>query len=97
MITHLKFASIPVTDQDRALEFFTGQLGFKVVTDQQFDEKQRWIELRIGQSDTKFVLFTPDGHDDRVGTFFNGALASANVHKKPRGSNSCGFSTRLLR
>ena len=75
MITHLKFASIPVTDQDRALEFFTSKLGFKVVTDQAFDDKQRWIELRIGNSDTRLVLFTPPGQEDRIGGFFNGSLA----------------------
>ena len=75
MITHLKFASIPVSDQARALEFYTQKLGFRVVTDQQFDEQQRWIELRIGRAETRFVLFTPDGHEDRIGTFFNGSLA----------------------
>jgi catechol 2,3-dioxygenase-like lactoylglutathione lyase family enzyme len=50
MITHLKFASIPVSDPQRALEFFTQKLGFRVATDQQMNEKQRWIELRIGNS-----------------------------------------------
>ena len=37
------------------------KLGFRVVTDQQFDEQQRWIELRIGNSQTRIVLFTPEG------------------------------------
>ena len=49
MITHLKFASIPVTDQDRALAFYTEKLGFRVVTDSPFTHDQRWIELRIGK------------------------------------------------
>jgi len=75
MITHLKFASIPVTDQDRAVAFFTEKLGFRVATDQQFDGKQRWIELRIGNSETFLVLFTPPGHEDRIGGFFNGSFA----------------------
>ncbi len=75
MITHLKFASIPVSDQDRALAFYTEKLGFKVVTDRPFTDKQRWIELRIGKSETCLVLFTPDGHEDRIGGFFNGSLA----------------------
>ena len=34
MIKAVKFASIPVADQDRALAFYTEQLGFQVVTDQ---------------------------------------------------------------
>ena len=81
MITHIKFVSIPVTDQDRALAFYTEKLGFKVLTDQPFNDKQRWIEMTIGGSETKFVLFTPDGHEDRIGGFFNGSLACDNVEK----------------
>ena len=75
MITHLKFVSVPVSDQDRALAFYTEKLGFRIATDQPFNAKQRWIELRIGDSETRFVLFTPDGHEDRIGGFFNGSLA----------------------
>jgi catechol 2,3-dioxygenase-like lactoylglutathione lyase family enzyme len=62
MITHLKFAGIPTRNQDVALAFYTDKLGFKVVTDQPMGEKQRWIELRVGNSDSRVVLFTPDGH-----------------------------------
>jgi predicted enzyme related to lactoylglutathione lyase len=69
MIKSLKFASIPVRDQDRALRFFTDQVGFQIATDQQFSETQRWIELRIPGADTRIVLFTPKGHEDRIGTF----------------------------
>jgi len=79
MITHIKFVSIPTRDQDAALVFYTEKLGFRVITDQPFDEKQRWIELRVGASDTRFVLFTPDGQEDRIGSFFNGSLACDNV------------------
>src|SRR4051812_46141916 len=81
MITHIKFVSIPVTDQDRALAFYTEKLGFKVLTDQPFNDKQRWIEMTIGGSETGFVLFTPDGHEDRIGGFFNGSFACDNVEK----------------
>jgi len=69
MIKGIKFASIPVTDQDRALAFYTEKLGFTVFTDQPFDEKQRWIELRIPGAETHLVLFTADGHEDRIGSF----------------------------
>jgi predicted enzyme related to lactoylglutathione lyase len=81
MITHVKFVSIPTRDQDRALAFWTEKVGMKVVTDQPMGPGQRWIELRIGQSETKFVLFTPDGHESRIGTFFNGTLACDNVKR----------------
>jgi catechol 2,3-dioxygenase-like lactoylglutathione lyase family enzyme len=79
MITHLKFVGIPTRNQDVALAFYTEKLGFKVVTDQPMGPKQRWIELRVGNSDSRVVLFTPDGHEDRIGTFFNGSFACDNV------------------
>lgn len=71
MIKAVKFVSIPVRDQEQALAFYTEKLGFQILTDQPFDAKQRWIELRIPGSDTRVVLFTPPGHEDRIGTFSN--------------------------
>ena len=81
MITYLKFISIPVKDQARALKFYTEKLGFKVATDQQMgpDAKQRWIELRIGKAETRFVLFTMDGEENRVGTQMNCSIACDDV------------------
>ncbi|GAB3470864.1 VOC family protein [Massilia terrae] len=79
MITQLKFAGIPVSDQDRALAFYTEKLGFEVATDQPMGPGKRWIELRIASSGTRVVLFTPDGQEDRIGSFFNGAFASDDV------------------
>ena len=81
MITHLKFVGIPTRNQDVALAFYTEKLGFKVVTDQPMGEKQRWIELRVGTSESRVVLFTPDGHEERIGSFFNGSFACDNVEK----------------
>src|SRR6516162_1884459 len=81
MIKGIKFASVPVTDQDRALLFYTEKLGFRILTDQPFNDKQRWIELKIPGAETGVVLFTPDGHEDRVGTFFNGSFACDDVRK----------------
>jgi len=81
MIRQIKFVGIYVSDQDRALAFYTEKLGFKVVTDQPMGEKQRWIELRIPGAETGVVLFTPDGHEDRIGSFFNGSFASDDVVK----------------
>ena len=78
MITHLKFAGIAVRDQDKALKFWTEVMGFRVTTDQPMGN-QRWIELRIGNAQTGIVLFTPEGHEDRVGTFFNGSFACDDV------------------
>jgi catechol 2,3-dioxygenase-like lactoylglutathione lyase family enzyme len=81
MITHVKFVSIATRDQDRAVAFYTEKLGFKVVTDQPFSEKTRWIEMRIANADTRFVLFNPDDAESRIGTPFNGALACDSVER----------------
>jgi predicted enzyme related to lactoylglutathione lyase len=78
MITHIKFVGIPTRDQDRALAFWTEKMGFRVATDSPMGS-QRWIELRIANSETGLVLFTPEGHEDRVGTFHNGAFSCDDV------------------
>ena len=69
MIRGLKFVSIPVRDQDAALQFYTEKLGFRVTTDQEFSPTQRWIELGIPGAETGVVLFTPPGQEDRIGGF----------------------------
>ena len=57
MIRGVKFVSIPVVYQDRALSFYTEVLGFRLLTDQPFSETQRWLELGIPGADTRIVLF----------------------------------------
>ena len=69
MIKGIKFIGVPVRDQQRALEFYTQALGFRVITDQPFNDDQRWIELGIGRSGAGVTLFTPPGHESRIGTF----------------------------
>jgi catechol 2,3-dioxygenase-like lactoylglutathione lyase family enzyme len=79
MIKGIKFVGVPVRDQDRALEFYTKKLGFSVLTDQPFNDKQRWIELKIPGADTGLVLFTPEGQEDRIGTFQSISFFTRNV------------------
>jgi catechol 2,3-dioxygenase-like lactoylglutathione lyase family enzyme len=69
MIRGIKFVGIPVHDQDAALKFYTEKLGFKVTTDQPMTETQRWIELLIPGADSGLALFTPEGHESRIGDF----------------------------
>jgi catechol 2,3-dioxygenase-like lactoylglutathione lyase family enzyme len=89
MIRGVKFVSIPVADQNRALTFYTEKLGFRIVTDQPFDEKQRWIELRIPGSDTGIVLFQfgdklkPGGHMNF--TFWTDNVVETTQELKKRG------------
>lgn len=80
MIRGVKFASIPVDDQARAMKFYTEKLGFRVMTDQPFDEKQRWIELGVPGADTRVVLFRFD-KGMKPGDFMNVVFWSENVQK----------------
>ena len=81
MIKAVKFVSIPVKDQSQALDFYTKKLGFQILTDQPFGGGQRWLELCIPGGETRVVLFTPSGHETRIGTFSNITFMSDNVEK----------------
>ena len=64
MIRALSHATIYVTDQDAALEFYTKKLGFEVRTDARMDNF-RW--LTVGpkdQKDLELVLMKPGGMID---------------------------------
>jgi predicted enzyme related to lactoylglutathione lyase len=80
MIKGIKFVNIPVRDQARALKFYTEKLGLTIATDQAMGPGgQRWIELRIPGAETLVSLFTPPGHEDRVGTFAPLSLGADDV------------------
>jgi len=80
MIRGIKFVGIPVRDQDRALKFYTEQLGFEIATDQAMGPGQRWIELAIPGADTGLALFTPSGHERRIGEFQSISFWCSDVH-----------------
>jgi catechol 2,3-dioxygenase-like lactoylglutathione lyase family enzyme len=70
MIRGVKIVTIPVSNQDVSLKFYTEKLGFRVATDQEMAPGgQRWIELMIPGSDAKLALFTPPGYESRIGGF----------------------------
>jgi len=81
MIRKLKFASIPVRDQDRALNFYVGTLGFTLITDQPMGPGQRWVEVRPPKGDTGVSLFTIPGQEDRIGTFTGISMECDDVQK----------------
>lgn len=84
-IKRVAFVSIPVNDQQRALEFWRDIVGLEVTTDTPMASEDcggepggpspmRWIELKIPGGDTAIVLTLPMGPDDKVGRFINTAL-----------------------
>jgi catechol 2,3-dioxygenase-like lactoylglutathione lyase family enzyme len=59
MITGLSHTTIWVLDQDEALEFYTGKLGFEVRTDERMDSF-RWLTVGSpAQPDHELILLVP--------------------------------------
>jgi catechol 2,3-dioxygenase-like lactoylglutathione lyase family enzyme len=71
VLKRVKFVGVNVRDQERALQFWTEKIGLQISTDQDMGNGLRWIELKIPGAQTGLVLFTPPGHEDRVGSFHN--------------------------
>jgi catechol 2,3-dioxygenase-like lactoylglutathione lyase family enzyme len=81
MIRGVKLVSIPVRDQKRAIEFWTEKIGLRVMTDQPFDDNQRWVELGATGNSVGVVLFQMPGWDERIGKFMNITFYSEDVRK----------------
>jgi catechol 2,3-dioxygenase-like lactoylglutathione lyase family enzyme len=57
-ITHVQLFSVPVTDQDRARDFYVDVLGFTLVSDMQMDETMRWVMVAPPGATTAITLVT---------------------------------------
>jgi len=63
---------VPVSDQDRAIEFFVEKLGFELRGDTPFGEGDRWVEVAPPGAATTVALVSPRegesaGIETRVG------------------------------
>jgi predicted enzyme related to lactoylglutathione lyase len=56
-IDHIQIISIPVTDQDRARDFYLDVLDWELITDTDTGDK-RWVEVAPRRGQTSFVLVT---------------------------------------
>jgi catechol 2,3-dioxygenase-like lactoylglutathione lyase family enzyme len=55
-ITDVHTVGVPVTDQKRALDFYTGKLGFETRMDVPMGEGRRWIEVAPPAATTTIAL-----------------------------------------
>jgi catechol 2,3-dioxygenase-like lactoylglutathione lyase family enzyme len=55
-ITEVGTVIVPVTDQDRAVEFYCGKLGFEKRLDGEFAPGERWIEVAPPGAATTIAL-----------------------------------------
>jgi catechol 2,3-dioxygenase-like lactoylglutathione lyase family enzyme len=92
-ITAVGNVGVPVTDQDRALEFYVGQLGFEVRRDLPFGDG-RWIEVAPPGAATTLALvpagipagirlITRDADSDHAGLRERGVETDPEVMRMP--------------
>ncbi|MEO3809912.1 VOC family protein [Sphaerisporangium sp. B11E5] len=71
MITHIGTVDVFVRDQDAAVEFYVGKLGFDLRRDESMGP-MRWIEVAPPGAQTTIVIATADwpvGSEDKIGIF----------------------------
>jgi catechol 2,3-dioxygenase-like lactoylglutathione lyase family enzyme len=60
-ITQVSRVMVPVADQDAAIAFYTGKLGFWVAADEPFGAGERWVEVAPPEGGTSLALVPPQG------------------------------------
>jgi catechol 2,3-dioxygenase-like lactoylglutathione lyase family enzyme len=58
-ISQVGTVMIPVSDQDRALDFYIGTLGFEKRGDSEYGDGQRWVEVAPPGAATTVALVPP--------------------------------------
>jgi catechol 2,3-dioxygenase-like lactoylglutathione lyase family enzyme len=58
-IEEVRTVSVPVSNVDRALEFYTTKLGFEIRVDVPFGDGRRWIEVAAPGASTSVALAPP--------------------------------------
>ena len=69
-ISHVGFVAVNVSDADRAIAFYTEQLGFEKTTDTPMGPGARWVELTPRGAQTRVTLISPGNpayEADRIG------------------------------
>ena len=69
---------VPVSDQDRAIEFYTETLGFELRGDTPYGEKDRWVEVAPAGAATTIAL-VPPREGQSVGVPTNMGLSTEDV------------------
>ena len=55
-ISQLGRVIVPVSDQDKAIEFYTDKLGFSLTADAPYGDGDRWIEVTPSQGGAAIAL-----------------------------------------
>jgi catechol 2,3-dioxygenase-like lactoylglutathione lyase family enzyme len=57
-VTAVQLFSLPVTDQDRARDFYVDVLGFELVNETEMGPGMRWVQVRPPGASTSVALVT---------------------------------------
>jgi len=77
-ITGVSSVTVPVSDQDRAVEFYVEKLGFEKRSDMPYGDGERWVEIAPPGAATPIALVLPrDG--DKTGIELNFGLTTTDV------------------
>jgi catechol 2,3-dioxygenase-like lactoylglutathione lyase family enzyme len=77
-ITQVGTVMVPVSDQDAAIAFYTGKLGFELRGDVPFGNGDRWVEVAPAGADTTIAIVKPRP-DEPVGVETRIALSSTDI------------------
>jgi lactoylglutathione lyase len=56
-IAHIRTVAVYVDDQDRALDFWTRQVGFELRRDEPMGERARWLEVAPPGAQSGLVIY----------------------------------------
>jgi catechol 2,3-dioxygenase-like lactoylglutathione lyase family enzyme len=77
-ITEVGTVIVPVADQDRALDFYVGKLGFEKRMDVPYGDGERWVEVVPPGAATGIAL-VPPRQGDSAGVQTGIALTSEDI------------------
>ena len=70
---------VTVADTDRALDFYTGKLGFEKVVDEPMGPGMRWVEVKVADGETTIALAPPPEGQEAGGSQTGIILDSSNI------------------
>jgi len=77
-ITEIGTVMVPVSDQDRAVEFYVDKLGFEMRSDTSYGDGARWIEVAPAGAATPIALVLPR-EGDKTGIELNFGLTTTDI------------------
>jgi catechol 2,3-dioxygenase-like lactoylglutathione lyase family enzyme len=85
-ITRIGTVLVPVSDQDRALRFYTKTLGFETRIDGEFGDGGRWIEVPPPGAETTIALVDSQANEVSFATDGGGFFRHASLFRSDRHS-----------